>query len=201
MGGAPVLQASGGAAGETGGGDPTSGPRAPDRSALTALCLVARLHQIAADPAHLAHQIGLAASSDAQVDDVLRAAARLGLKARRSRVPADRLALAALPALARMNDGRIVLLAQCDAQRVLIQDTSAPPAGGRPVTLPLADFSAQWTGELILVASRASLAGTLAKFDFSWFIPSLVRLPDRQCHHAGARRRLLRRLHRADAGL
>ena len=45
----------------------------------------------------------------------------------------------------------------------------------RPQIEPLADFEAQWTGELILIASRASLAGELAQFDFSWFIPSLVR--------------------------
>ncbi|MEI2718890.1 MAG: ABC transporter transmembrane domain-containing protein [Gemmatimonadales bacterium] len=30
-------------------------------------------------------------------------------------------------------------------------------------------------GELILITSRASLAGDLAQFDFSWFIPSLVK--------------------------
>jgi ABC-type bacteriocin/lantibiotic exporter with double-glycine peptidase domain len=36
-------------------------------------------------------------------------------------------------------------------------------------------FAAHWTGELILITSRASLAGELAKFDFSWFIPSLVK--------------------------
>ena len=36
-------------------------------------------------------------------------------------------------------------------------------------------FAAQWSGELILLASRASLAGSLARFDFSWFIPALVK--------------------------
>src|SRR5207237_1860281 len=36
-------------------------------------------------------------------------------------------------------------------------------------------FAAEWSGELILIASRASLAGQLARFDFSWFIPSLVK--------------------------
>src|SRR4029077_17544591 len=34
---------------------------------------------------------------------------------------------------------------------------------------------AEGAGELILVTGRASLAGSLAKFDFSWFIPSLVK--------------------------
>ena len=36
-------------------------------------------------------------------------------------------------------------------------------------------FQLAWSGQLILVTSRASLAGELAKFDFSWFIPSLVK--------------------------
>jgi subfamily B ATP-binding cassette protein HlyB/CyaB len=67
------------------------------------------------------------------------------------------------------------VLAQCDGQRVLFQDPSGELQGGRPVIEPLDVFVAQWTGELILITSRASLAGELAKFDFSWFIPSLVK--------------------------
>ena len=66
-----------------------------------------------------------------------------------------------------------VILAQCDAERVLIQDLSA--SAPRPTIESVKLFAAQWTGELILVASRASLAGELARFDFSWFIPALVK--------------------------
>ena len=32
-----------------------------------------------------------------------------------------------------------------------------------------------WTGELILFASRASLVGEFSKFDFTWFIPAIVK--------------------------
>lgn len=46
---------------------------------------------------------------------------------------------------------------------------------GRPTIESLEVFAQQWTGELILITSRASLAGELAKFDFSWFIPSMVK--------------------------
>ncbi|MFM9928427.1 type I secretion system permease/ATPase, partial [Variovorax sp. H27-G14] len=107
----------------------------------------------------------------------LQAARQLGLKAKASRTTPERLSLTPLPALAvlRNEDGseRVVILAQCDAQRVLLQDPSA--SNGRPVIEPLEVFSAHWTGELILITSRASLTGELAKFDFSWFIPSLVK--------------------------
>ena len=145
----------------------------PGHGALDALCLIARLHHIAADPAALRHQLGKTPSEAAGVDDLLLAARHLGLKAKRSRTEAERLHLAALPALALMRDGRIVVLAQCDARRVLIQDTSA--ATSRPMIEPIEAFAGHWSGELILVTSRASLAGELARFDFSWFIPSLVK--------------------------
>lgn len=148
-------------------------------AALGALCLVARLHQIAADPATLAHQLGLLPSEPLTAQDLLRATRHLGLKARRLHSDAKRLALVPLPALALLHsDGscpRTVVLAQCDGQKVLFQDPAAEGAGSRPVIEPLDAFVAQWTGELILITSRASLAGALAKFDFSWFIPSLVK--------------------------
>ncbi|MEO8119134.1 MAG: type I secretion system permease/ATPase [Rhodoferax sp.] len=142
---------------------------------LAALCAVARLHQVAADPATLAHQLGLTANDKLSPADVLRAAQHLGLKAKLVRTRVERLALTPLPALALMRTDdaslRLAILAQSDGQRVLLQDG----AGGRPTIEPMAVFTRQWTGELILIASRASLAGSLAKFDFSWFIPSLVK--------------------------
>jgi ATP-binding cassette, subfamily B, bacterial HlyB/CyaB len=147
--------------------------------ALAALCMVARLHHVAADPAHLAHQLGWAPSHRASIDDLLLAAKHLGLKAKRTRTAADRLNLASLPALALMRGGegqlRVVILAQCDGRRVLIQDPSGEIQGGRPVIESLEVFAQAWSGELILITSRASLAGALAKFDFSWFVPSLVK--------------------------
>jgi subfamily B ATP-binding cassette protein HlyB/CyaB len=155
-----------------------AGPSA--NPSLAALCTVARFHQIAADAALLSHQLGLTPSESVDTATLLRAARHLGLKAKSSRTTPDRLSLTPLPALAvlRNEDGseRFVILAQCDAQRVLLQDPSAAsPEASRPVIEPLDVFAAHWTGELILITSRASLAGELAKFDFSWFIPSLVK--------------------------
>jgi ATP-binding cassette, subfamily B, bacterial HlyB/CyaB len=146
-------------------------------ASLSGLCLIARLHHVAADPEHLAHQLGWPPSQVPTVTDLLLAAKQLGLKAKLSRTATDRLTLAALPALALMKDGRRVVLAQCDGQRVLFMDPAGAAQGeqARPTIEPLEVFAQQWTGELILITSRASLAGDLAKFDFSWFIPSLVK--------------------------
>ncbi|MGB4116398.1 MAG: type I secretion system permease/ATPase [Polaromonas sp.] len=143
--------------------------------ALAALCAIARFHQIAADPANLAHQLGLAPSADVTTQDLLRAAKHLGLKAKLSQTTADRLALTPLPALAQIRGAegavKTVILAQTDGQRVLLQTPNNP----RPTIEPMDVFAQQWTGELILITSHAALAGELAKFDFSWFIPSLVK--------------------------
>ena len=41
--------------------------------------------------------------------------------------------------------------------------------------LPQEELAERWSGTLILVASRASLAAELSRFDFSWFVPALVK--------------------------
>jgi ATP-binding cassette, subfamily B, bacterial HlyB/CyaB len=144
-------------------------------ASLVALCAIARFHQIAADPANVAHQLGLTPTQAPTLDDLLRASQNLGLQAKRAKPSAQRLTLTPLPALAVMKSEqglRTVILAQCDGQRVLLQD---PEQGAKPTVESLENFCTQWSGELILLASRASLAGQLAKFDFSWFIPSLIK--------------------------
>jgi subfamily B ATP-binding cassette protein HlyB/CyaB len=164
-------------------GPQSSGPDAPPQdeslSDLSALCLIARMHHVAADPALVAHQLGWSPNHVPAIDDLLLAARTLGLKAKLSSSSIDRLTLVALPALAIVRDGagrnRVVVLAQCDGQRVLFQDPSEAIQGGRPFIEPVSAFAERWTGQLILITSRATLAGELAKFDFSWFIPSLVK--------------------------
>jgi len=155
-------------------GDPaglgSAGVGDPPPAALIALCTVARFHNAAADPSALLHFLGKGVSEPVTIDDVLLCAKNLGLKASRARRPAARLAMTPFPALAVMRDGSLRIVAQCDKDRILTQ----VPAN-RPQAEPMDAFVAAWSGELLLFASRASLAGTLARFDFSWFIPSIVR--------------------------
>jgi subfamily B ATP-binding cassette protein HlyB/CyaB len=145
----------------------------PAHDALAAFCLVARLHHVACEPNALRHQLALAPSADAGVQHLLLAAKQVGLKAKLTRSEVSRLTLAPLPALALMRDGSVCVLAQCDGQRVLLQRFQGTQS--RPMIEPVDAFAAEWSGELILITSRASLAGELARFDFSWFIPSLVK--------------------------
>ncbi|MDY0038032.1 MAG: type I secretion system permease/ATPase [Zoogloea oleivorans] len=151
---------------------PASGASAPPEpdTGLIGLVMLARFHQVAADPDQLAHDFKEPGRPFATTQ-ILLAAKRLGLRAKPVRTDFARLDRTPLPALAIDIEGRFFILARVDGDQVLIQD----PRVERPQVLPVADFSARWSGELILFASRASLAGELAKFDFTWFIPAVVK--------------------------
>jgi subfamily B ATP-binding cassette protein HlyB/CyaB len=155
-------------------GAPADSP-ATAHGALAALCLIARLHQVAADPAGLAHQLALPPGEPASPDTLLLAARHLGLRARRVRTRTERLVHTPLPALAFVQDPpRVVVLAQCDGRRVLLQDVAAGHPQAAAIE-PLERFATRWTGELILVTRGAGQAGLPGRFDYSWFLPSLVR--------------------------
>ncbi|MCX7155047.1 MAG: type I secretion system permease/ATPase [Rhodocyclales bacterium] len=143
--------------------------RAPD-TGLIGLVMLARFHNIAADPDQLAHD-HRESGKDLTVPQVLLAAKQLGLKAKRVRTDLSRLPQTPLPAMAIDLDGQFFILARIDGDQILIHD----PRVERPQVLSAAEFAARWNGELILFTSRASLAGELAKFDFTWFIPAVVK--------------------------
>ncbi|MBI4984355.1 MAG: type I secretion system permease/ATPase [Rhodocyclales bacterium] len=149
--------------------DAVAVPPEPD-TGLACLVMLARFHGVAADADQLAHEFR-AGGRPCGVAEILLAARSLGLKARRVKTDWIRLPRTPLPALALDGTGRGFILARVDDGQVLIQD----PVAERPQLLSEADFRCRWSGELILVASRASLAGELARFDFTWFVPAIVK--------------------------
>jgi len=156
--------------GEPEGSGPAPGPRREPDTGLIGLVMLARFHNIAADADQLAHDFR-ESGRDLTVPQILLAAKQLGLKAKLVRTDLVRLPQTPLPALAIDLDGRFFILARIDADQILIQD----PRIERPQVIPASEFAARWNGELILFTSRASLAGELAKFDFTWFIPAVVK--------------------------
>ncbi len=64
-----------------------------------------------------------------------------------------------------------MILARADAERVLIQD----PLETAPQALPREVFEASWNGKLFLFTKRANLRPEDRKFDFTWFIPAIVK--------------------------
>lgn len=156
-----------------GGGQPPVAPPEPapeSDTGLLGLVMMARFHGVATEPAQLAHEFKEAGKpfSTAQI---LLAAKRLGLKARLVHTDVTRLDRTPLPALGQDVEGRFFVLARFDDGQALVQY----PDGAPGEVFSPEELMARWHGGLILFASRASLASDLAKFDFTWFIPSVVK--------------------------
>ncbi|AMV01770.1 ATP-binding cassette domain-containing protein [Xanthomonas citri] len=137
---------------------------------LQGLVLLAQFHGVAADAVQLAHGFGRGGEPFDETT-LLLAAKQLGLKARVVAQPAARIGMAALPALALVPEGDAFIVAKVGVDQILIHDLVEK----RPRSISPAEFEARYQGRLLQVASRASVLGDLAKFDFSWFIPAVVK--------------------------
>lgn len=156
--------------GEAGKGMPQGGEEVggPDTGLLCAV-LMARFHGVAAEPAQLDHQFG-GTDRPFGPTEIVRSLKRLGLKARWRATDGKGLANAPLPAIARLAEGRFVLLAKWSDSAVLIQDPRHPA----PEIVPREEFERAWDGELILAARRPACT-SFRKFDFGWLVPEILR--------------------------
>jgi len=136
------------------------------------LCLInlARLHNLPADADHLCHAFGDSGKHFSEREIIL-AGRELGLKVRGHDSQWERLQKTALPAIAQHQDGHWVIIAACDEDKILVHD----PLEKRPLTLPRELFEKAWSGRLILVTRRASLSNLGGHFDFSWFVPAIIK--------------------------
>lgn len=134
------------------------------------LLIMARFHDVPADAAHLRHQFSRSGSCFSDID-ILQAAKHLGLKAGIHRTQWNRLPGTPLPAMAKRRDGRYVVLAKIESGKALIQD----PVIGRPLIQGREEFESAWAGDLLLFTKRAGIRLQDMKFDFTWFIPAIVK--------------------------
>jgi subfamily B ATP-binding cassette protein HlyB/CyaB len=132
--------------------------------------ILARFFDLPADASQLRHQFAQS-GQPLSPTDLLRAAKHLGLKAGRVKTRWEKLPVTPLPAMVQRADGRYMVLAKADDQKVLIQD----PLDVRPLVLSREQFEAVWSGELVLFTKRANLRLQDLKFDFTWFIPAIVK--------------------------
>jgi subfamily B ATP-binding cassette protein HlyB/CyaB len=154
---------------------------------LSCLVTIAGLHGIAADSAQLAHEFGGSRQFDIQT--ILLAAKKLGMRARKVKYTADRLPHAPYPVMARDKEGRFLILAKFDAGAEsqsagnpdsVVESTKAGRLliyrpGEQPQIMSQSTFEESWDGELIFFTSKASFAGEAARFDFTWFIPAVIK--------------------------
>ncbi len=132
---------------------------------LAAVAMLLRFYGVAANPDQIRHRYGTRIG----VSEMLRCAKELGLRARRIRSKWDRLANTPLPGIALLRDGGFLLLGKAGDDKIMTQHPLQP----RPVLLTRADFEAIWTGELVLMARRASLVDLAHRFDITWFLAAI----------------------------
>ena len=147
-------------------------------SGLLALLMLAQFHGLQADAAKLAHEFG---AGPFDVVTLLNAAKSIGFSTKAVRQPVARLNKAPLPCIAMDTEGRFFILAKVDAAaanastpapeiKLLIQRPGEPPQ-----ILGLSGFQAIWSGDLIYLTSKANFAAEASHFDFTWFIPAIVK--------------------------
>ena len=142
----------------------------PTDTGLICLLIMARFYDLPADGSQLRHQFAQSGQPLSDTD-LLRAAKHLGLKTGVLTANWNKLAGIPLPALAKRTDGRYVVLAKLEGEKALIQD----PTEARPLVLSREQFESAWNGQLLLFTKRANLRPQDLKFDFTWFIPAIVK--------------------------
>jgi subfamily B ATP-binding cassette protein HlyB/CyaB len=133
---------------------------------LGCLTLLLRFHGIAVDPAQISHRCG---GTRIGIREMLRCAKELKLKGRAITTDWSRLPKLPLPAIAELNDGSFLILAQVVDERVLVQS----PTARRPELLSHDQIEAKWTGHLVLMARRAQLSDLARRFDITWFLQAM----------------------------
>lgn len=141
-----------------------------NNNASSALSILAQYHGIAINPEDINHRFNHS-THGFDLTTFLLAAKSIGLKAKSVNKPASRLPFINLPALVWNESGDHFILAKIDGGKYLIQDMALK----KPVVLNEVDFLTRYSGHIILITSRASILGTLKKFDFTWFITAVIK--------------------------
>lgn len=145
----------------------------PVNSGLAALCAIAGFYRIAADPRHIARELGLA-EREVHPRDILRGANLTGLKARSVKVPRDlRLRGVPVPAVIALKDGSHGIFGGVTSSGTF---RLVDPFTRVPRDLSAEEFRSAVGSELILVQRRFRGTGIdPTTFGFRWFLPSLWR--------------------------
>jgi subfamily B ATP-binding cassette protein HlyB/CyaB len=137
---------------------------------LQSLLIISRLQGLAPDEVSLRHEFG---GSPFTTPRILLAAKRLGMAGKAVQQNPRRWAEAPLPAIAAEAGGGYSVVAKYSggaARKLLIYRP-----GHAPEVVSADEYQARWTGELIYLTVRGAGARENTRFDFSWFIPAVVK--------------------------
>lgn len=154
---------------------PGNGRIMSNNSGFISLLMIARHHGIAADEAKLQHEFGLQPFTE---ETILLAAKRLGMTAKVVEQDPERLDRAPMPAIAIDKEGNFFIAVRFGYDqgdktkpRIIIQYPGNPEVK----ILDIPAFLELWSGKFIFCISKANYMKDLTKFDFSWFIPAIVK--------------------------
>ncbi len=145
-------------------------------SALVCLLLVARLYKMTADHQTLRHEFS-PSGKDLDTVGLLRAAKRIGFKAKSSGIKWRRIRTVPFPAICALKKGgwavvTMVRVGEGKECNLLVHF----PHSGHAETMSIASAMEQLTGEVILLTPRKELQQSRKiKFGFRWFIPALKK--------------------------
>lgn len=145
-------------------------------SGLRCLLLAARFHNIEADEARLRHEFDSSGRGISAVD-LARAAKSIGFKTRLTDINWQRLDKIPLPVIGVLREGgfALVVSAREDKETGEYELLMLCPEDSRPQKVALPQAQEMLTGNIMMLASRASVAKELGRFDFTWFVPSIVK--------------------------
>jgi subfamily B ATP-binding cassette protein HlyB/CyaB len=133
---------------------------------LECLTLLLRFHQTSVDPDQIKHQFP---GAPIGVTQMLRCAKQLKLKAKAVTVTWEQLSKLPLPAIVELKDQIFLIIGKVSDEGALVQR----PSVGRPEVIKRAEFEYDWTGRIVLMARRASLADLGRRFDVTWFLQAM----------------------------
>ena len=133
---------------------------------LQCLTLLLRFHQVSTDPAQIAHQFS---GAPIGVTEMLRCAKHLKLRTRAVTESWAGLMKLPLPAIIELKDKTFIIVGKVTADDALVQ----VPSENRPRIIKRAEFEYDWSGRVVLMARRATLADVARRFDITWFLQAM----------------------------
>jgi ATP-binding cassette, subfamily B, bacterial HlyB/CyaB len=137
---------------------------------LACLLMLTRYLGIPADAHQLRHEFGVPGEPFGDTE-ILRAAKRLGLKTGKRAITWAQLATLRQPAIAPCKDGQYVVLARVEGDKTLVHD----PRASQPQVLQEQTFAEACHGTLILCTTQARRQSAWRRFDFTWFLPVILK--------------------------
>lgn len=136
---------------------------------LQCLKVVANTLGVAVDEGKITADYGDVIVMDTNI--LLKLTKRLKLKANLLKVSRSEFMTILVPAIAVMYDGRYCVISGKNSTHALVYD----PSVGHPEAIPLEQFFAGWSGEIIVIKKPFGMESLLHRYNLVWFIPTIKK--------------------------